>query len=233
MRAINLLPKDAERARRTTPDPALLAGVVGIAIVIVALGWMFMSASQKVQSRQGQRDDLAARLDEINKLNQKPVLPIQPAIAAVEAPRVAAVSSALGYRVPWDFVLGQIARALPAGVKLTTLNAVSPVSPNPTVQQQVTSASGTGHSLELDGWTYDQESVALLMTRLQRLSSLDGSTVFLQSSTKNAAGVKGQRAYYQFVIFAQVKAPGQSSATPPPSAATTAAPTDTTSGATQ
>ena len=115
MRAINLLPKDAERARRTAPDPALLTGAIGLAVVIVALGWMFMSASQKVQNKQGQRDDVANQLAEINRLNPPPkVLPIQQTLAPLQAPRVSATASALSFQIPWGYILGQIARALSA-----------------------------------------------------------------------------------------------------------------------
>ena len=207
MRAINLLPKDAERARRTTPDPALLTGIIGFAVVIVALGWMFMSASRTVQDKQGQRDDLAGKLAEINRLNPPPtILPIQQAMSPLQAPRVSAATSALGYRIPWDDVLGQIAQALPSGVKLTTLTATSPISPNTTFLQSI--GSDTTTNLTLGGWTYANESVALLMTRLELLPSLVSSSVVLNTTDKvAAAGVTG-RPYYTFSISAQIRSPG-------------------------
>ena len=207
MRAINLLPKDAERARRTTPDPALLTGVIGFAVVLVALGWMFMSASRTVQNKRGQRDDLTSQLVEINRLNPPPkFLAIQTAMAPLQAPRVSAATSALSFRIPWDDVLGQIARALPSGVKLTTLNATSPISPNPTFVQSA--GSGTTTNLLLSGWTYANESVALLMTRLQLLPSLLSSSVTLNYSIKTAAAGTAGRAYYTFTISAQIRSPG-------------------------
>ena len=208
MRAINLLPKDAERARRTTPDPALLTGIIGGAIVIVALGWMFMGASQKVQDKQGQRDDLTSKLAQIDRLNPPPkVLPIQQAMSPLQAPRVSAATSALGYRIPWDNILAQIARALPVGVKLTTLNATSPISPNTTFLP-ATGGTTTAPNLQLGGWTFAQESVALLMKRLQLLPSLTRSSVTLNSTTKNTAAATGGRSYYTFTIAAQVRSPG-------------------------
>jgi Tfp pilus assembly protein PilN len=213
MRAINLLPKDAVRARRTAPDPALLTGVVGAGVVIVALGWMFMGATKTVQSKQAERDDLAAQLATLNRYNPPPkVLPIQAAVAPLQAPRVSAATDALGERVPWDFVLGQIARALPSGVKLTTLDATSPLSPNPTLAGTASTATSSGapsSNLNLAGWTYAQESVALFMSRLQRLSSLIGNSVTLDRSTKNAGTVG--RPVYQFSNSAQIRPPGASS----------------------
>jgi Tfp pilus assembly protein PilN len=207
MRAINLLPKDAERARRTTPDPALLTGVIGVAVVLVALGWMLMSASRTVQNKQGQRDDLASQLAEINRLNPPPkVLPIQQTMAPLQAPRVSAATSALGFRVPWDDILGQIAQALPSGVKLTTLTATSPISPNPTFAQSA--GSGTTTNLQLSGWTYANESVALLITRLQILPSLVSSSVALTSTAKTPGGGATGRSFYAFTISAQIRSPG-------------------------
>lgn len=203
MRAINLLPKDAERARRTAPDPALLTGAIGFAVVAAALGMMFMSASQKVQNKQAQRDDLANQLAQINKLNPPPtVLPIQQAIASAQAQRVSAAASVLSYRIPWDYVLGQIARALPSGVKLTTLNATSPISPNTALAQ---SSTGTTSNLQIGGWTYAQESVALFMKRLELLPSLTSGSVTLNSISKAAAAAGS--GYYTFVISAQIQAP--------------------------
>jgi Tfp pilus assembly protein PilN len=207
MRAINLLPKDAERARRTTPDPALLTGVIGVAVVLVVLGWMFMSASRTVQDKQGQRDDLASKLAEINTLNPPPkFLAIQTAMAPLQAPRVSAMTSALSFRIPWDDILGQIAQALPLGVKLTTLNATSPISPNPAFVQSA--GSGTATNLLLSGWSYAQESVALLMTRLELLPSLLSNSVTLDSSIQTAAAGTGGRPYYVFTITAQIRPPG-------------------------
>jgi len=212
MRAINLLPKDAERARRTTPDPALLTGIIGFAVVFVALGWMFMSASQNAQDKQAQRDDLAGQLAEIDRLNPPPrFLPIQQTMGSLQAPRVSAATSALAYRIPWDDILGQIARALPSGVKLTTLNATSPTSPNTSLVQSGGGATTTATNLQLGGWTYAQESVALLIKRLQLLPSLVRSSVALDTSTKSAAAGGVGRPYYTFAISAQIRSPGATS----------------------
>lgn len=202
MRAINLLPKDAERARRTAPDPALLVGVIGFGVVVAALFFMYNSASSKVLDKQSQRDALKVTLAQQARVNPPPkVLPIQASISGIEAERIGATASALSYRVPWDYILGQIAIALPPGVKLTTLSATTPVSPNP----QFVAATGTTN-LQLGGWTYAQESVAQFMTRLQLLPPLVRKSITLNSSTINS-GTSGHP-YFQFAISAQIRAPG-------------------------
>ncbi|MGD0166603.1 MAG: PilN domain-containing protein [Gaiellaceae bacterium] len=205
MRAINLLPKDAERARRTAPDPALLVGVAGFAVVVAALLFMYMSASQKVQNKQSERDSLSSELTKINTVNPPPkILPIQAALASIEQARIGAAASALSYRIPWDYILGQIALVLPADVKLTTLTATAPISPNPQITASLTATSGVPENLTIGGWALAQESVALLMTRLIDLPPLTNVTL---DSTALTKGVRGQ-SYYQFVIKAQIRTPG-------------------------
>ena len=205
MRAVNLLPKDAERARRTAPDPALLVGVAGLAIVLAALFSMYVSASGKVQDKTTTRGDLQTEYDGIAKVHQP--LPVQQAVAPLENERITAVAGALANRVPWDSILGQIALAMPSGVKLTTLDATTPVSANP--QFAPTSATGTSATagkLSLSGWTYSMESVSLLMARLQILPPL--TDVTLLSSTINSGA---KPVTYTFSITAMIQAPEEAS----------------------
>jgi Tfp pilus assembly protein PilN len=199
VRAVNLLPKGAERARRTTPDPAILVGVVGFGAVVVSLFLMFSSASSKLIDLRSQRDLLKAELAQQSRV--KPYLPVQESISGPEAERIGAVASALSYRIPWDYVLGQISLALPKGVKLTSLAATTPVSANP---QYALAASEAATNLKLDGWTYSQESVAQLLTRLQLLPSIVRTSVNLNQSTITT----GAQPYYAFTVSAKIRAPG-------------------------
>ena len=203
MRAVNLLPKDAERARRTTPDPALLIGVAGLAIVLASLFFMFLSASQKVQDRKNQRAEAQHEYQQLTRENPPPkVLPVQKKLASLEGDHISAVSNALSYRIPWSNILGQVALVMPPGVKLTTLNATTPVSANPQFAASST-GTATGGKLALDGWAYSQESVFLLVTRLKILPPLTGVT--LDSSTINSSA---SPVTYNFSISAQIRAPG-------------------------
>lgn len=201
MRAVNLLPKDAERARRTTPDPALLIGVAGLAIVLAALFSMFLNSSQKLQDRKNQRAQAQQDFELLTRHNPPPkVLPVQQKVALLENERIGAVSNALSYRVPWSNILGQVALVMPPGVKLTTLTATTPVSANPTI---ATTAATTGGKLDLAGWTYSQESWILLLTRLKILPPL--TDVKLNSSAINSGA---SPATYTFSISARIRAPG-------------------------
>jgi Tfp pilus assembly protein PilN len=199
MRAVNLLPKDAVRARRTSPDPALLVGVMGFAVIAAVLFSMYMSASQKADSN---HDNVAAKQEELSSLAPPPkYAPVKVQLAADESARTSALADALSYRVPWDYIMGQIVLAVPTGVKLTYVHATAPRSP---VTAKLASLSATPTDLELHGWTLAQESVALFMERLSVLPPL--ANVTLQTSAINSGSVPP---YYQFTIVAEVKAPGE------------------------
>ncbi|MGA9763023.1 MAG: PilN domain-containing protein [Gaiellaceae bacterium] len=203
MRAVNLLPKDAERARRTTPDPALLIGVAGLAIVLAALFSMYLSSSQKVQDRKSARDEASQEYQQLTAHNPPPkVLAVQKTVASLQGDRISAVSSALSYRVPWSNILGQIALVMPSGVKLTTLTATTPASPNPQFAANAAGAAGATN-LNLSGWTYSNESAFLLWTRLKILPAL--ANVTLNSTTRNSGA---SPVTYTFSISAQIRAPG-------------------------
>jgi Tfp pilus assembly protein PilN len=208
MRAVNLLPKDAERARRTSPDPALLVGVAGLAIVLAALFSMYMSASAKVNDKTNELRDRQSAYTILTKVNPPPkILLVQQKVASLESERIAAVASALSYRVPWDNILGQIALAMPSGVKLTTLSATTPVSANPQYGTSGSLSSGTSaNGLSITGWAYSQESVALLLTRLKILPPLTNVTPISSTINSGASPVT-----YTFSISAQIQAPGETS----------------------
>jgi len=203
MRAVNLLPKDAERARRTTPDPALLIGVAGLAIVLAALFSMYLSSSQKVQDRKNERAQSQQEYQLLTEHNPPPkVLPVQEKVASLESEQISATSSALSYRIPWSNILGQIALVTPSGLKLTALTATTPVSANTQFASTGTNTTSAG-KLDISGWTYSQESVFLFITRLKILPPLTGVT--LNSSSINSGG---SPVTYNFSISAQIRAPG-------------------------
>jgi len=206
MRAVNLLPKDAERARRTTPDPALLIGVAGLAIVLAVLFSMYLNASQAAQSKKNERAQAQQDYQQLIAHNPPPkVLPVQQKLASLESERISAVSNALSYRVPWSNILGQIALVMPPGVKLTALTATSPVSANTQLASSATGSSALTN-LSITGWTYSQESVFLLLTRLKILPPL--TDVTLNSSAINSQATP---VTYTFSISAQIRAPGATS----------------------
>lgn len=213
MRAVNLLPKDAERAARVHTNPALLVAFAGLAIIFAVVASMFFSARQKLTDRQDLARELQAQVD-LQKPKAKP-LRIQQELASAEPQRKAALSSALSYRLPWDVVLGQISRALPEDVSLVDLQAQSPTSPTTATAPAVSSGgqlktSGPGILL-INGYAASQEEVARVLSRLSVLPvfttvTLVGSQVGSSPSGGNAAG-----SVYSFTIAANLRQPGAAS----------------------
>jgi len=199
MRAINLLPKDAERAGRGTPDPALLIGVGGFAILLAVLFQGYMSAANGVQAKKNERGELQAELATLKP--QQQALPIQANLATTQPARIQAMSSVLGSRVPWDHVLGQIVAVLPKDISLTQLSANVPGSPVSTISGV---AAATTPSLQLSGWTASQDSVARLMERLMILPPLEN--VALQQSTVEV--LESKQRIYRFTIVGDIRLPG-------------------------
>ena len=196
MRAVNLLPKDLEPAKRGPSTAVVGAGATAVlAAALLAIGWV--SASSNVSDQQSA---LAAAQAELAAI---PAPPTQPsgsgAITQERAARVAALSSALAVRVAWDRLLREVSLVLPDDVWLTQLNG------------QVAAAGATvqpGQGLHLTGYTYSQASVARLLARLQVIPDL--GTVTLNSSI---AATIGKRAVVQFDVGADLKPTAP--ATPP------------------
>jgi len=197
MRAVNLLPHDD--TKRTKTNVPMLVGVVGAVLVTGVLAMLFLSASSKVRDSQTQLDSLRAEL----ALVPPPVAPdtAQQGLAAEQKNRITAVSAALGRRVAWDRVLRNISLVLPNDVWLTVLTASSPASPA-SVAAFVPPPPGTApNQFTITGFTYSQDSVARLLSRLQVLPDL--TNVQLQSSTLSALGTQ---TVVQFTIVANVRA---------------------------
>jgi Tfp pilus assembly protein PilN len=212
MRAVNLLPKDAERAARVAPNPALLVGVGGFALIFAVLFSMFFNARQKLSDQQDAVRVLQAQVS-LQKPKAKP-LEIQKELASAEPQRKAALSNALSYRLPWDVVLGQISRALPDDVSLTDLQAQAPESPTTAAASPsstgAVATSGPG-VLTIDGYASSQEEVARVLSRLSVLPAL--ASVDLVNSDRGNAPTQGATgaSVYTFTIVATMRQPGVSS----------------------
>jgi Tfp pilus assembly protein PilN len=205
MRAVNLLPKDAERAARVAPNPVLLVGVACLAVAFAVLFSMYFSARQHLNDNRDSVQQLQAQLS-VQKPTAKP-LPIQQQLASVEPERKQALSTALSYRLPWDVVLGQIALALPSDVSLTSLQAGAPNSPGQAAAAASGSSSGPG-VITMVGNAPSQDEVARVISRLSVVPSL--SNVELVGSQRNETDPSIPSAY-NFTVTATLREPGVTS----------------------
>ena len=204
MRAVNLLPRDAQQARAgRSPRRLVLLAPIAVAVPLCALVFAFMSAHGDVSSRQSELSGLQAQLAS---------LPAPAPNAAASntqlhdqlSARAVAVASVLGKRLAWDSMLAELSRALPADVWLATLNATAPSPLGATPAAPVAATPGAAPTgLTMSGYTYSQTSVARLLARLSTIPSL--ADVQLQQSANQAIG---KRTVVGFTIVANVRQPG-------------------------
>jgi len=226
MRAVNLLPVEPKRSRKS-PGSVTQIALVAPFVVGGLLAAGFLLTSSQVNSKKA---TLQALQDELAALPAPQAQPQQnPELATERSLRIATLSATLQSRLVWDRILREISEVLPGDVWLTTLSAQSPEVPT-TVSGPVPAATGatgtpgatttetsttattttaaappppaptTIQPLNLQGYTYSQEGVARLLSRLQVVPALEN--VKLVSSTQS--NVSGQNVV-SFTITADVR----------------------------
>jgi Tfp pilus assembly protein PilN len=205
MRAVNLLPRD-ERAKRTTAERAPVFVGLGLLVILFAvLSVMFLGASASLKDKQN------ALGEERKQLALLPPLPkaqtaLEAGLAGEQKARVSAVTSALSRRVSWDRVLREFATVLPNDVWLTSLQAHAPSSPASAAPAVPTAPGAAPSGFVISGYTYSQDGVARLLSRLNVLPDL--TNVQLQTSSLTKVGLQD---VVQFTILADVAPAGAAS----------------------
>jgi Tfp pilus assembly protein PilN len=229
MRAVNLLPRDD--AQRRTPKvaaPMLAVGLLPL-VVVGALAGAYSMESGKVADKRAQLTAVEAELARTPA--PVPIDPTNTALATEKNSRIGAVSDALGRRVAFDRVLRELSLVLPEDVWLSSMQAQSPdgalaagsapapappastasgeAAPAATTSAPPAAATGStpaNSPFVLIGFTYSQEGVARLLSRLSVLPHL--SNVRLTSSVRVPAG---KRSVVEFTITADLRSPKESS----------------------
>jgi Tfp pilus assembly protein PilN len=150
------------------------------------------------------RGKLAAVISQVTKAAPaSPRSPVNEALVGQRLSRRAALDDALGKRVAWDLTLRDLARVLPDDVWLTDLNAHAPTPVDAATASSTPGAAAAPApnptAFSIDGYTYSQQSVAALLTRLQLLPML--ADVTLGSTSQVTIGSK---TLVQFQVTAAV-----------------------------
>jgi Tfp pilus assembly protein PilN len=199
MRPANLLPPDlAREGGRRLPGGAIVAVGAGAAVGAMLAGG-FVVQHGKVSKRENQLATLKAQLASIPAPKPAPVT-VRPELTAEKDARQAALDEALAQRVSWDTVLRELSLVLPEDVWLNTLSAKSAAAAAASTDQPTTTAP-TG--LVMSGFTYSQEGVARLLTRLALVPHL--ANVQLQSSSSSTVG---SRSIVGFTVGADMTSTG-------------------------
>jgi len=217
MRAVNLLPKEAQKAASQRPwGPILIGGLLAVA-ALFALYTMRSDAS----------DAAAEKRVQLQLVEGKPI-PKSPAVsqaqvdAATEEPgRISALDAALTTRVGWDVLLRDISQVVPQDVSLDRLDLEAPTLSSKSAAQAAVVQPGqtVNPTLKMEGTTNCQESVARLLARLQVLPELTNVQLGKATSAGTTDGVQSQPQVgggcpaggITFQIVANVKSPGATS----------------------
>lgn len=195
MRAVNLLPRTGRRQPGFKGVRAPLA-VAGAVVAIGAMGYWGWSAHQDVDaakadvaSATAEREELQAQLGAFRQADAR---------ESVQRLRRGAIVGLASGRVNWERLVRDLSAAMPRQVWLTNLKgetepagaataaaAAAPGSPDATVPKGV----------HLDGFTFTQRQVALLMARAATVPGL-GEPRLASSETQEIGG----RTVVHFVI---------------------------------
>ena len=206
MRAVNLLPRDAQRERLQSARTSLFLAGGGV-IVATALA-MFLASSAGGDASDSRAELQAVETEIANLPKVADAVVTHGTIVRERSDRVAAFSAALSTRVPFDRLLREISLVLPGDAWLTQLDATAPVSSVPAVAGAApppppppTSTTPAGVSIE--GATYSHDSVARVLARLSVVPSLEN--VRLTSSAR----VEPQKESPSGDAAAESQAPGK------------------------
>lgn len=198
MRAANLLPPDIRRsAAQSLPTEALAGLAAGVAVAsLLAVGYVTVHGT--VTKRERELADVKAQLAAVP--TPKPAKDaVAPELAAEKDQRMSALDGALSSRVAWDGILRELSLILPDDVWLNSLSAKAGApSADPT-------AGVVPSGVTLTGYTYSQEGVARLLTRLALVPQF--GNVQLQSSS---GATVGSRHIVGFTIAADIRPSGGS-----------------------
>jgi Tfp pilus assembly protein PilN len=171
MRAVNLLPRDEKQPRLEGGRIPLLLAAGGVAAVTAGAFLIASSASGTADER---RAELAAIEAAIAQVPKPPGQALDQGVLAQErTDRVAALSAALTTRFSFDKLLREISFVLPQDAWLTGLKAGLPATVAPQTGAPSASSSPAAQDVTIDGATYSHDSVALILSRLSVVPSLE------------------------------------------------------------
>ena len=207
MRAVNLLPRDEQKARIEGKQLPVFVACGGIALVTILFVLLGLSASGAADDK---RAELLAAQIAVAKLPQATGAGLSTGLISQErTDRVTALSAALSTQVSFDRLMRQVSRVLPEEVWLTKFTAATPASLTGTPSTPAAPAASTSSTsssttpaatpvtvvpdtVTIEGTTYTQEGVAHFLSRLAVVPTLTNvrltSTTLVDPTTK-----KGKR----------------------------------------
>jgi Tfp pilus assembly protein PilN len=182
--AVNLAPTAPRRSvTRTSLSPQFLGLVAGLLVVLIAT-FMYVSARDRVHSRQ-------QRLAQVTAASQRwaaAAAGYGPTVQqlAQRAKTITEVRALVAQRYDWSQLLSQLAGVMPAQTQLTSLQAGAPASAAAAAAAAATGTTVATTGIQLAACAASQTVVADTMVALRRVSGISQVTLST-SSTSNSA----------------------------------------------
>jgi Tfp pilus assembly protein PilN len=217
MRAVNLLPRDAERTRSRGERLPLAVAAGGIATVTALFALLVLSASGAADERRAELALTEAAIEAV-PAPERPS-PASSLVAQERADRVAALSTALSSRIAVDRMLRELSYVLPADAWLTGLIANAPEGTDTSAASPGSAAGSAGVAgVTIQGATFSHDAVARVLARLALLPTLDNvrltASARIQPSASEGAEqtktTKKKKAVVTFTIEADLRTGGRS-----------------------
>jgi Tfp pilus assembly protein PilN len=227
MKAVNLIPAGVSRGGGRS---GAAYGLLGVLAVLVAMSALYTLAGNSVNAK---KRDLAAVTAQANAAEAKAAaLKTYVEFAEQRKARVETVKNLVASRFDWSRALHEVARTIPSGTWITSLQA--------TVNPAVNVGAGGANSLraalavpaiEVSGCAPGQDGVARTLTSLRAIAGVQRVTLSTSekadatSETADSAGSAscGSRSQFGLIVFYEATSspsPSSSTAAATPAAAT-------------
>jgi Tfp pilus assembly protein PilN len=160
---------------------------VGLVVLVVALGAVYLMFNRQVATKQDQVNDLQAQIQQVN--TQVAALKWAQVLQTQRTAMMTTATQIYNARVDWSNILEELSLVIPDQVALTDFTGQVPAAMQPSVSGGASGASATqstGADITLTGRADNHVSVASFMTRLGLMPQL--TNVQLVSSTENDTG---------------------------------------------
>jgi Tfp pilus assembly protein PilN len=167
MTRINLLPAE-ERAKAAREQGLALVGL-GLLVLVIALGAIYLLESRRVTSKQNQVAEVKAQIDQANR--QVTTLKPYQDLAEQRATMQGTAKAIYDTRVAWSSILEEVSLVIPDNVSLLELTGAVPPGMQAGVGSTGEAAAGTS-DIEFVGDAWNYFDIAEFLTRLGLLPQL-------------------------------------------------------------
>ena len=175
MKAVNLVPSDQRRARRSGGGSGGSFVLIGVLAVLLAMLVVYVLTSNTLNERETKADEARQHADALEvQASQKESFTD---FASIKDQRLGSVIATAGARFDWERLMRELALVMPEGSWLQSTSASASGDPDASATATTTSAAPASPTATLVGCTPKQSEVAKMMLRLRQLYRVSDVTL--------------------------------------------------------